>query len=167
MKKITIILIVLAIMLTACESLGVKPEGESITNASGITPSPDQAVLGIGAEPVIVFQRSGGFAGGAEQWSIYATGKITKRNGGELSIDPAQVTALLDAIQAAGFYDLTQSSIKGAISNCKDCYTYQLTINGEGKANTLTFQDGAKDVPEAFWNIIKKINEWIATPTKE
>ena len=85
MKKITIVLILFALVLTACGSLGAKAKDESK------------------AEPVIIFQRSGGFAGVSEQWSIYATGKISKQNGEELSVEPAKVTALLAAIQTAGF----------------------------------------------------------------
>jgi len=167
MKKITIILILFALVLTACQSLGAKAKEEANEEITKITPTPGQAALDVEAEPMIVFQRSGGFAGITEQWSIYAYGKITKDTGEELSVDPAQVTALLEAIQAAGFFDMKASSGIGKLSNCKDCYTYQLTVNSAEKANTITVQQGAKDIPETFWNVIKQINDLIAGPTKQ
>ena len=145
MKKITAVLILFALVLTACASLGGKAKDES------------------NKEPVIVFQRSGGLAGVSEQWSIYANGKITTKDGKELKIDTAQVTALLEAIQAAGFYDMKAGI--GGPSNCKDCYTYQLTVTSDKKSNSLTVQEGSKDMPEAFWNIIQKINDLIASST--
>jgi hypothetical protein len=152
MRKITIVLILFALLLTACGSLGAKAKDKSKTEDT---------------QPAIVFQRSGGFAGVSEQWSIYASGKIINQNGEELSVEPAKVTALLEAIQTAGFYDLKASSSIGGISNCKDCFTYQLTVNGGEKANTLSFQEGSKDIPDAFWNIIQQINELVAKPATQ
>jgi hypothetical protein len=144
MKKCTAVLILFALMLTACASLGGKTKDES------------------NQEPVIVFQRSGGLAGVSEQWSIYANGKITTKDGKELKIDPAQVSALLEAIQAAGFYDMKAGPGIGGPSSCKDCYTYQLSVTKDKKAYSLTVQEGAKDIPEAFWKIIEQINNLIA-----
>ena len=167
MKKIFIVLILFALVLTACQSLGVKAKEQANEEITKITPTPGQAALDVEAEPVIVFQRSGGFAGKTEQWSFYAYGKITKDTGEELSVDPAQVTALLEAIQAAGFFGMKASSGIGKFSNCKDCYTYQLTVNSTEKANTITVQQGAKDVPEAFWTLINQINSLIAGPTQQ
>jgi hypothetical protein len=146
MKKITIVLILFALILTACGSLGAKADNDSKDKA----------------EPVIVFERSGGFAGVTEKWSIYATGKIVNEKGEEKSVDSATVTALLATIQTAGFYDLKASTGPGGISNCKDCFTYKLTVNGESKANTITAQEGAKDIPDAFWKVIQQINDLIA-----
>ena len=126
MKKIIVVLILFALVLTACASLGVKAKDEA------------------NKEPVIVFQRSGGFAGMSEQWSIYANGKIVKEIGEEHSIGPAQVTALLDALQVAGFYEMKASSSVAGSGNCNDCYTYQLTVTSGGKENSITVQEGRK-----------------------
>ena len=147
MRKITVVLILFALVLTACASLGAKAKDES------------------NKEPVIVFQRSGGLAGVSEQWSIYANGKIAKKDGEEHTADTAQVTALLEAIQAAGFYDMKAGPGIGGPGNCKDCFTYQLTVTSDKKANSLTVQEGAKDIPDALWNIIKQINDLIAGST--
>jgi hypothetical protein len=147
MKKITVALILFALVLTACASLGAKAKDEA------------------NKEPVIVFQRSGGFTGVSEQWSIYANGKIAKKDGKELTVEPAQVTVLLEALQAAGFYEMKASPSLAGSGNCNDCYTYQLTVTSGGKENSITVQEGAKDVPEAFWSIIKQIDGLIASTT--
>ena len=147
MKKITVALILFGLVLAACASQGGKTKDEA------------------NIEPVIVFQRSGGLAGVSEQWSIYADGKIAIKDGKEFKIDSAQVTALLEAIQAAGFYDMKAGPGIGGPSSCKDCYTYQLTVTSDKKSNSLTVQEGSKDMPESFWNIIQKINDLIAGST--
>ena len=159
MKKITVVLILFALVLTACKSLGAKAEKD--------TPAAKATDVNSALLPVIVFQRSGGFAGVSEQWSIYESGKVVKLNGDEISIEPAQVKVLLNAIQAAGFYEMKATSGIGGLSNCKDCYTYKLTVNGDGKTNTITAQEGAKDIPEAFWNLIKQINSVLSAPTTQ
>jgi len=167
MKKILIILILFALVMTACESLGVKAKDENNADVTKITPSPGKDSMQLEAEPQIVFQRSGGLAGLTEQWSIYATGKISKQGGEDITVDPAQVTALLEVIQTSGLLDMKASSGIGGLSNCKDCFTYKLTVSGDGKPTTITFQEGAKDIPEAFLNIIKQINDLIAGAAKQ
>jgi hypothetical protein len=147
MKKITVALVLFALVLTACASLGAKAKDEA------------------NKEPVIVFQRDGGFAGVSEQWSIYANGKIVKKDGEEHNVGPAQVTALLEALQAAGFYEMKASPSIAGSGSCNDCFTYQLTVTSGGKENTITAQEGAKDMPEAFWTIIKQIDGLIASTT--
>jgi hypothetical protein len=166
MKKITIILVLFALALTACSVFNANADPNN-AKVEKITPSPDTASMQLAAEPMIVFQRSGGFAGKTEQWSIYASGKISKLNGAEITVDPAQVTALLDAIQASGFYQMKTGPSMGGPSNCKDCFTYQLTVNTGEKPQTIAVQDGAKDVPEAFWSIIQQINILIAGPANQ
>jgi hypothetical protein len=166
MKKITVILILFALVLTACESLGAKAKDDNNAEVAKITPSPGKASLELEAAPVIVFERSGGFAGETEQWNIYATGRIANQDGKEITVDPAQVTALLEAIQTAKLTDTKAGSGIGGLSDCKDCFTYTLTLNTGNKPQTFSAQDGAKDVPEAFWNILKQINDLIAGPAK-
>jgi len=81
MKKIAIVLILFALVLTACSVLGANADDENNVEVTKITPSPDKAAMEAEAEPMIVYERGGGIAGVSEKWSIYATGKITKQNG--------------------------------------------------------------------------------------
>jgi hypothetical protein len=161
MKKITIVLILFALVLTACEALGISPKEGTDVKVEKITPSPDKAAMEFEAEPMIVFERGGGIAGVTEQWSIYASGKISSQNGEELTVAPAQVTALLDAIQAAGFYDMKVGPGAASPGTCKDCFTYKLTVNKDEKPYSITAQEGAKGVPDMFWNLINQINDLV------
>jgi hypothetical protein len=159
-------LILIALVLSACESLGVRAKDDNNAEVEKITPSPGKASMELQAEPVIIFKRSGGFAGTTDQWSIYATGKIVKLDGEEFTVDSAKVAALLEVVQTSGFFDLKAASGIGGVSNCNDCYTYQLTVNGDEKMNTLSFQDGAKDIPQALWDLIKQITDLTVKPTE-
>ena len=78
---------------------------------------------------------------------------------------PAQVTTLLEALQAAGFYEMKVSPSTAGSGNCNDCYTYQLTVTSGGKENSITFQEGAKDIPEAFMGVVEQIDSLIASTT--
>ncbi len=168
MKKLTIVLALFALILSACSSKGVKAEGETADQIAKISPSPSAAALEATVDPMIVFQRTGGFAGKAEKWSIYASGKIVQPSGAAVTIDSAKVDALMQAIQAAGFFEMKASAgIGSAANSCKDCFTYTLTVSGPDKTNTISVQDGAKNVPDAFWTLIKQINELIAAPTNQ
>lgn len=161
MKKITIVLILFALVLTACSALGAKAKDENNADIEKITPSPGKASMELEADPVIVYQRSGGIAGVDEEWSIYATGKIVQKDGKEFSVDPVKVAVLLETVETAGLGEFKPASGIGGISNCKDCFTYTLTLFGDEKPLTISAQDGAKDVPEAFWTLINQIHELV------
>jgi hypothetical protein len=175
MKKFAILSVLFALALTACQSLGVNTSGGSTDETTKITPSPGQAAMNLepdqnmpaADEVVVVFQRSGGFAGVNQQWTIYANGNIVTDSGETLSVNPDQVTALLIAADAAGFFDMKVSSSLGSAGNCKDCFTYTLTITNHGQTNTLSAQDGSKNLPDAFWSIIQLINTIINPATQQ
>src|SRR3972149_4110280 len=164
MKKISIILILFALVLTACESsnanadvqptkriLGAtSPAGTEgpivvIKDESSTAKTPEeQALLDSGA--VILIHRSGGFAGVNEQWSFYADGKIVKDSGDQskadetISVDAVLITSLLEALKTACFFDMKASSGIGGMSNCKDCFTYKLAATSDGKINSITLE---------------------------
>jgi len=173
MKRFTIILFLFALVLTACQSTGANAKGKATNEVAKVTPSPDKTALNVAldatpspADLVIVFERSGGFAGVDEKWSIYTGGKIVKENGDTFSVDAAKVTALLDAAEAANFFEMKASSAIGSVSNCKDCFSYKLTITSNGQTNTITTSDGATGLPDAFMEILKQIKVLIVPPTQ-
>ena len=173
MKKISIILVLLALVLTACQSLGINPKGSAGDNQKS-TPSKTSSDLSLEVskgthspdQAVVVFQRSGGLVGGSEQWNIFANGDIVNSKGEQVNIGATQVSAILAALNAVGFYDIKTSSNIGSLGNCKDCYSYQLTVTSNGKTNTITFNDGDKSLPDTFWKIINQINSMISSPSK-
>lgn len=182
MKKYIIFLILFAILFTACKSSNANadaqptklivdtlvPSGtqEDVTSAKGDSSNAKNAdareLLADGA--VIVIQRSGGIAGLNDQWSFYPDGKIVHVNikqsnaSDTQSVDAVQVTALLAALKAAGFFEMKSASgIGSGLSNCKDCFTYKLTATSEGSTNSISLQDSATGSPSTIEQLIKQI----------
>ncbi len=174
MKRLTILLIFFALMITACQSTGAKANLEATNEILKITPSPEQNALNVALdqntpspdELVVGYERSGGLAGVNERWSIYAGGRIVNQNGETITVDAAKVTDLLDAIDTAGFFDMKSASIIGGLNNCKDCFSYKLTVTSNGQTNTITTYDGAKGLPDSFWAILKQVNDLVNPPTQ-
>jgi len=183
MKKITIVLILFTLALTACGSADARANTRATqkiaaatpveTDASGrvfaqqgdTTPTTEAAIKGqalLAAGAVIAFQRSGGFAGVSEQWIFFADGRITNDKGDQKTVEADQVTALLDELEAVGFFEMKIPSDGGKLSTCKDCFTYQITATNGEKLNTVTIIEGATGVPEAFWKIINKLSSMVA-----
>jgi len=130
------------------------------------TPTPSQAepvrsasdkLSGQLGGAVITYQMSGGFAGITQQWAIYADGRITRSDGREWQITPAEVEQLLADIKAAGFFDLADNYMP--LNTCCDRFAYALTVNSDGQTKTVTTIDAAPNVPEG----LSKVQERLGT----
>lgn len=173
MKKISIILVLLALTLTACQSSGAIAKAQSTKRIIDVlTPAntdnsnvveKDNSSTPQANNIVIMVERSGGFAGVNEQWSFYADGKIAKeyldqsKPNEMLSVDAPRITAQLEALKTAGFFQMKASSDIGKLSNCNDCFTYKLTATSDGITKTITIQEGATGTPDPIQNIINQL----------
>lgn len=169
MKRFTIIIILLALLLAGCQSRANanKPESKRILDEA--TPAGTDDSLEISKldtqtkDPVIIIQRSGGFAGVNEQWSYYLDGRIVKEYIDQtkpietFSVEAAQVITQLEALKTAGFFDMRASSSKGMLNKCKDCFTYSLTATSDGKTNAITFQEVPGDTKDAVQKIVEQL----------
>jgi hypothetical protein len=126
---------------TDVQSTAVRNEG---------TTSPESAV--------ITFQRSGGFAGKTVVWTIYPDGRV-QSDQGTTQLSSGDVSLLVAGLKALGIFDLEDSY--GGMTNCKDCFTYTITINADGKTKTISTTDGATDTPAELGKILTLINEFI------
>lgn len=104
----------------------------------------------------IVFQRSGGFAGISEKWTVFPDGKVMGGDGQEFSATPGEVESLISDIENLGFFDW--SIPRQPIGSCADCFTYNLTVSYEGRLNSITVVDGTENAPEGVWEVIKRID---------
>jgi hypothetical protein len=133
------------------------------TGASPL-PAPDSSTSPLPASgpnaAVIVLQRTGGLAGVSEQWSIFPDGRVLTPKGTQSQVDAAQVSALVTALDQAGFFTLQDSY--GKNSPCRDCYNYQLSVNDSGRSKTVSFVEGAGDTPPGLTAALKAINELVA-----
>jgi len=184
MKKTTIVLICFALALTACGLAAAQADTQATKKLAGATPvgtnssgkvfaqqgeitstiEVNKNVQAIPAGAVIVFQRSGGFAGVMEQWVFFSDGKITDEKGEQKTVPADQVSALLDKFEAIGFFEMRVSPGGGSIGVCKDCFTYQVTVTRGEKKNSVTVQDGAAGVPEALWITLSELVSLAANP---
>ena len=127
----------------------ISPPGEAGNNASGDL-----------LASVITFERNGGIAGIAEEWTLQPDGQITLKDGQTddtqtWQIPAEQMTQLLTDIEALGFFALDGNYLP--LDTCCDRITYQLTIQNEAGQHTISTLDAAPDVPETVWTILDKI----------
>jgi hypothetical protein len=115
------------------------------------TDSPDNAV--------VIFHRSGGFAGLDQQWMIYADGRIESPGGEQQEVDPESVQALFETIQSAGFFELDDSYVPE--DTCCDRFTYTVTVQLGDRSKTLVTIDASPTQPDELTMIINAIGEII------
>jgi hypothetical protein len=165
-RSITI-LILIAVVLTACSSAAQaqQPTKELQTGLQS-TPEPGarNAATTSSSDPVIVFHRSGGFAGVDEEWKIYADGRVAsskdQKAAAEQTVKAEQVSTLLNDIDAAGFFKL--EAAQNQFSQCDDCFEYEITVTY--KEQTKTIKATADDkLPAELKQVVEKINELIAS----
>jgi hypothetical protein len=97
---------------------------------------------------VVVFRREGGIAGLSEQWTIFPDGRVQDADGNQYEIEPAAVTAMLAAIESAGFMELDNSGPPADL--CCDRFVYTLAVRLGDRVHTMQTVDGAEDVPEGL-----------------
>jgi hypothetical protein len=116
------------------------------------------------SEAVIVLKRSGGLAGKTEQWSIYSDGRTQSDAGQTYAAPAAQVSTLLAAVTASGFFDLEGSY--GLKATCADCMIYELTVRSDGQVKTVTVVPEATGTPEQLTKVLDQINGFLASLPK-
>jgi len=116
-----------------------------------------QAVMG---EAVIIYQRSGGFAGIHEQWTVYPDGRIVAGDGREWRVTPQQVEQLLAEIEALGFFEMKGRYMP--LNTCCDRFIYEITVHRGNSVKTVRTIDAAPDTPPELWRIIDEISRLVS-----
>lgn len=124
----------------------------------------DSGNANITDDAAIIFHRSGGFAGVDQQWMIYIDGRIEQPGGQQVQADEQQVKTLLEAIDAAGFFELKNSYIP--LNSCCDRFTYAITVQQDDKVKTVTTIDASPDAPQELQQIIDEIGKLIINLSK-
>jgi hypothetical protein len=114
-------------------------------------------------EPIIVYQREGGFAGTSDKWTIYQTGRIVAGDGTEWQVPAEQVASLFKLVESPAFGELNEKY--APIGTCNDCFTYTLTVYGPDQPQTVIFIDGA-DFPPLGQQLLAQLNSITTPPTK-
>lgn len=113
------------------------------------------------ATAVITYQRSGGFAGVMEEYTIQSDGAVTTKDGQTFQVEPAQVEQLVQEIEDLGFFNLTGDYLPD--DTCCDRFEYTLTMTKDDQSNTVMTVDAAEEAPAELFQIIDKVNAFIAT----
>ncbi len=131
---------------------------ESVPPATSISPRGTQ-------EEVIVYSRTGGFAGISELWRFFGDGRVIDAQGVEYVVSDADLADLLDEMDTLGFFTWEFGTRR--LGSCADCFTYSIDANYDGQSNQLIFVDGQEDVPEEIWIILEGIQDLIEVAVAE
>jgi hypothetical protein len=162
MRKISLVFIII-VLLQSCvpvESYRESPPSPTI-EVVGTPVNPAEMKMG---EAVIIYARSGGFAGISEEWRFYEDGRVISIDGSEYNLDASQITELLTEIKMLGFFEMRDSG--KLFSDCRDCFNHQLTVRSGEDFNSVSVVDGTSDTPDQFWKTVEKINGIIQTLTE-
>jgi hypothetical protein len=141
----------ITLLLSAC-SRGINPGGN---------PSEEGRLDGA----VIVFSVSGGFAGVSREWIIYPDGRAINRMGEEFQAEPSEIEQLLDQIEDLGILEIKDTS--GGLTDCRDCFTYNITFQTEAETFDFTLVEGDSETPAKLLEAAHAIDRFIQEYTEE
>lgn len=110
-------------------------------------------------DAVIIYQRSGGFAGVHEQWTVYPDGRITASDGREWQVAPERVEQLLADIETSDFFEMSGRYMP--LNTCCDRFTYEITVRSGDRVHTVTTMDAAPNTPAELWRVIDEISRLV------
>ena len=141
------------VLISACLLLisGCFNDSESTT-----VPTSQNSVL-------VIYQRSGGFAGLRDQLTIYSNGRCELQRKGverEFTIEPSQLAHLEELMEEANFLDLKEEHLPTNIG--ADFFEYVISYQAEeGKMHSVRTMNGA--VPDALQPILNELNQIISS----
>jgi hypothetical protein len=152
--KRTTIAILITILVSACGSSVSNPKS---TPTSIPVPEETDEVTGYDklGGAVIVYKKSGGFAGVAEEWTIFPDGRIVSGEGHEYLLSENKISTLLSEIENLGFFEIKDPG--QLLSDCRDCFAYQITVSIDERTKVVNAVDGQADPADAIWEIINLI----------
>jgi hypothetical protein len=111
------------------------------------------------ADLAIEYQRSGGYAGINESYTLLSNGSVSVINGEGWQLDANEVDAFVKRLAELGFYDLAAAYVpKNA---CCDRFSHQLKVKYGNNIHTVSALGGDPNVPENFWSILKVVQEFL------
>ncbi len=160
--------LMVALLMCACRGL----PGDSVATPLPPTPSPPETTTASptaqataipddmepSSDVVITFKLKGGIGGLDETWTVDREGRLRSASGERYEVGPGRVARLVQDIEAAGFFALSESYTDVV---CADCFEYTITISHNGQAKTVEAVD-ASQLPESLKTIVRLLREFIA-----
>lgn len=136
-----------------------KPAPQSQPPVPEGSPAPQKPL--VAADVVFLFRRSGGLAGVEEEWTLYKDGRLLSNTGEEYHVTQAQIDTLLADLERVNLF--SAPPVTGLKVECCDRFLYDLTVQSGERLIAVQAADGAQNVPEAVWDAIGKVQEFIGT----
>ncbi|MDD5467896.1 MAG: hypothetical protein PHS96_08815 [Anaerolineales bacterium] len=149
MKWRKTLLFLTGVILAACQS----PQYDT-AKIKSVEPESQVSETTTPLEGMIIYKRSGGFSGKAEQWTIYSNGMVTSSKGDAFQLSPGEVNSLLTEIEASGFFELEDAY--GRFPLCPDCTLSEITVSMGNKTKTIVSSSGAIK-PEELTLVLEKV----------
>ena len=115
------------------------------------------------AQPLwtLTYTRSGGFAGISQSMKIESSGRVLDSQGQAISAPAEDVAVLIAEINQLNFSSFDDAY--GNSADCRDCFTYTLTFEQDGKEKTISMvEDGTTQLPVEVQSILQKLTELAA-----
>ena len=119
----------------------------------------DESQVDMPPGAVIAYRQSGGFAGLDEEYTIYADGRVTAKDGSQWQTSPEGVSDLLNTIKSLGFFKIVAKPI--SMVPCCDRFSYELTVVTSELANSAATYDGASSTPPALSSSIQAVTNFL------
>jgi hypothetical protein len=101
---------------------------------------------------VIVFTKTGGFAGFNDIWVIYEDGRVTLNGEDKTALTSEEVDTLIEDLDELGFFEMEYLTKPGEF--CCDFFEYTLAVQSEDKQNYISFSEGDESLPASIWDAL-------------
>ena len=140
---------------TATTSPTETPLPSPVPDSTSTTSPP----IEVQEEIVIVYKRSGGFAGLDEQYTVYLDGRITTNDGREWRVEAHEVDLLLKQIEKSGFFEMVADYLPA--DPCCDLFFYELSVHIGDQTNSVLTVDGAPRAPDQLWELLGFVQHFL------
>lgn len=154
------LLLFCGLLLAGCGAgeTAVSPAEEPTMPLTTDAPAQEAPALELQIEgtPLLIFQRTGGFAGLEDEWWLFGDGRIVNQRDNQVQqVDGNEVMALHQDMLNGDFMNLSAEYMPATIDENRFVYTVTL-IDGENR-HTVTTMDEAENAPDLLRESLRRI----------
>ncbi len=146
---------------SAAQAVISSSDDQSTTKQSDEGAQADSAMA---AEVILTYERSGGYAGRTETWTIFSDGNVLNSKGKMQLGNAKAITNILNQAENAEFFNLEKVYMPK--NTCCDRFTHVLTIHTKGETHQVTTLDDAPNTPDSLWELLESVQEYIQETTE-
>ncbi|MCA9997667.1 MAG: hypothetical protein KDE56_18040 [Anaerolineales bacterium] len=110
-------------------------------------------------DAVILYQKSGGFAGVTESWWVYANGRLRDKDGNEWQLPAKEVETFLANSKKLGLTQMQPTYVPDGF--CCDQFVYSLIVRHDDGIYQTATADGV-DAPQELFQLIDEVSMLVA-----